>query len=45
MVEVSDKGINTDELPPEELKKLVDENPELKNNDENEIKNKEETVK
>ena len=45
MVEVSDKGVNTDELPPEELKKLVDENPELKDIDQNvqiEIKDKEE---
>ena len=45
MIEVSDKGVNTDELPPEELKKLVDENPELKDIDQNvqiEIKDKEE---
>ena len=30
MIEVSDKGINTDELSPEELQKIVENNPELK---------------
>ena len=42
---LADKGVNTDELPPDELKKLVDENPELKDIDQNvqiEIKDKEE---
>jgi len=29
MIELSDKGINTDELSPEELQKIVDNNPDL----------------
>ena len=44
-IEVSDKGVNTDELLPEELIKLVDKNPELKDFGQNvqiEIKDKEE---
>ena len=36
-VEVEDRGINTDELPPEELQRLVDNNIELK--EENDVSN------
>ena len=36
-VEVEDRGINTDELPPEELQRLVDNNKELQ--EENEVSN------
>ena len=36
-IEVEDRGINTDELPPEELQRLVDNNIELK--EENEVTN------
>ena len=45
LIEVSNEGVNTDELPPEELIKLVDKNPEWKDIDQNvqiEIKDKEE---
>ena len=30
-----DRGINTDDLPAEELQRLVDENPELKEEEKN----------
>ena len=33
MIEVTDIGVNTDELSPEELQKLVENNKELKEND------------
>ena len=38
-LEYEDRGINTDELPPEVLQKLVDENPELKEEEEKEKNN------
>ena len=40
---VEDRGMNTDEIPPEELQRLVDNNPELK--EENEIKNIDHEIK
>ena len=42
-VEVEDRGVNTDELPPEELQRLVDNNAELK--EESEVKNIEHEIK
>ena len=49
-VEVEDRGINTDELPPEELQRLVDNNIELKevnevSNIDHEIRDKEKEKK
>ena len=40
LIEVSNEGVNTDELPPEELIKLVDKNPEWKDIDQNVYSNK-----
>ena len=42
-VEVEDRGMNTDELPPEELQRLVDNNKELQ--EENDISNMDHEVK
>ena len=42
-IEVEDRGMNTDELPPEELQRLVDNNKELQ--EENDISNMDHEVK
>ena len=42
-IEVMDRGMNTDELPPEELQRLVDNNKELQ--EENDVSNIEHEVK
>ena len=42
-IEVEDRGMNTDELPPEELQRLVDNNKELL--EENDISNMDHEVK
>ena len=42
-VEVEDRGMNTDELPPEELQRLVDNNKELL--EENDVSNMDHEVK
>ncbi len=42
-IEVEDRGMNTDELPPEELQRLVDNNKELQ--EENDVSNIEHEVK
>ena len=42
-IEVEDRGMNTDELPPEELQRLVDNNKELQ--EENDVSNMDHEVK
>ena len=42
-IEVEDRGMNTDELPPEELQRLVDNNKELQ--EENDVSNIDHEVK
>ena len=44
-VYVEDRGINTDELPPEELQRLVDNNLELKENDVSNIEHETKEIK